>query len=156
MKLKVRPATSSDYGQFISLWEDFLKERELLGSVVPCSEAALRHATDLFYRITLRRIPGVCLIAPQKGCNLWGPELPFPTKLGRTLIAQGTFVRAEFRQRGLAWKLLEQGLHVAAELGFDAVLSSVDTGNSLSTRNADKAGFVSCQSSMILPTKRSE
>lgn len=152
MKLKVTPAQSSDYGHFVSMWEEFLKEREANGSIVPCSEDALRYATDLFYRITLRRHPGVCLIAPQKGMCLWGPELPYPTKLGRTLIAQGTFVRPDFRGHGLAWRLFDTALDSARAQGFDAVLSSVDLGNELSHRNADKVGYVDAQMAKIIPT----
>jgi len=153
MKLTVRHAQTSDYGAFIGLWEAFLKEREAHGSAMICSEELLRYATDLFYRITMGRTPGVCLIAPQKGVNLWGPELPFPTRYGRTLIAQGTFVREEFRQKGLAWKLYEEGLASARAQGFDAVLSSVDAGNTLSERNAGMVGFEDVQVSKIVPTR---
>jgi len=148
----IRSATPSDYGMFISLWEEFLKTRELDGSIVPCSEAALRFATDLFFRVTCGSIAGVCLISPSKGCNLWAPELPFPTKLGRTLIAQGTFVKPDFRITGLGMGLFDRGIELAREQGFEAVLSSVDVGNALSERNASVAGFSDVQVSKIVST----
>lgn len=152
MKINPRPAEIGDYGSFISMWEEFLKEREAHGSIVPCSEPLLAQATDLFYRIVFHRTPGVCILVPKKGVCLWGPELPFPTKLGRTLIAQGTYVRSAFRGHKIAQVIFAEALQAAHSLGFDAVLSSVDTGNETSTRVASRYPFIDAQLSKLIPT----
>lgn len=152
MKHNIRPATPDDYGAFISMWEEFLKEREAAGSVLVVSDPLIAFASDLFFRVAFGRSPGVCLIAPSKGVCLWGPELPWPTKGGKTLIAQGTYVRPDFRQHGVAWALFDEALSQARSLGFDAILSSVDVGNVLSERNAAIKGFEDAQMSKLVST----
>lgn len=126
---RVRVATQEDFGAFMGMFEEYLKERESNGSMVVVSDAFLTEIADLYLRIALGRIEGVALIVPSKAVALWGPALPYPTKFGRTMPGHGTYVRPQFRRSGLAKRIYEVGFAILRELGVDAFLGSVDEGN---------------------------
>lgn len=148
---EIRQATPEDFTQLLELWEEFAKEREALGSAIVVSDEYTEFMADVIGSILFDRIAGVIMLSPHRGCCVWGPLLPYPTRFGRTMIAHGTFVRPKYRGRNLGPQLYDAAIGVLKEGNLaDAVLSSVDVGNAVSERNAERAGYVDVQTSKLV------
>jgi GNAT superfamily N-acetyltransferase len=146
----IRHATLDDLTSFLEMWEEFAKERDALGSPIVASGEYMAFIADILTRVVLGRIEGVALLVPHRAMCLWGPALPYPTRMGKTMVAHGTYVRPKYRRQGLGPALFRSGMEALAERGIDALLSSVDVGNTTSERNAQAAGFVDAQSAKLV------
>lgn len=104
------------------------------GSVILPTEENLREFLGLFESYTVGSLHGFCLLAeppgaPAVGCVLVGEEpglgLHLKTTIGRLAMLWGVYVEPEWRRRGVAWKLQDDGMIHIQGWGFDTVSSQV-------------------------------
>ena len=130
----------SDRADFVRLWSKYLMHLDKRGSILPANETTLGLYTDLWQNIVTGNMVGISLIIPDTAVCLWGPALPIPTKLGRAIQGQGTFVREERRGEGIGSRMYDVGFAALRDMGFSLFIGAVDGGNIEGVRNAKRLG----------------
>ena len=141
----VRLATKEDLEVFGTLWKDFLEERagkEELGVLV--TPKALRFYLGMFTAYVDGTLPGVVLLAEERGALMWGSpgEGPLETSWDPWAHGWGTYVVPSARGQGLSTALREEAKRRLKELGFRAVLGEAAWHNGAGAITGVVAGFV--------------
>ena len=134
----IREATLADEGAFCALWWEYLVELDKRGAITPATSEALAHFVDVWHAVVTGRMDGVSLIVPDVAVSLWGPPAPVPVKGGPLMTGQGTYVRTEHRRSGVGAAMYARGFEMLRAKGYRLFAGSVDAGNDLGDRNAER------------------
>jgi GNAT superfamily N-acetyltransferase len=162
--MEIRQATLEDRQIFVTLWKDFMVEREKLGGAIEVCDENLLAYLSLFESYIAGSLFGFTLLAFEDeepvGALLMGEYPPsgfnMKTKNGKTITAWGVYVRPEHRRSGIAWALQDEARVLGRRLGFDTVLSYIMSGDPVGQANALNWGFEVIESLMVFPLESSE
>jgi GNAT superfamily N-acetyltransferase len=145
----IRRAHKQDRDAFLGLWREMLVENYGIGGEILPSESNVEFYGRLFDAYVTEQFQGAILLsvgddAIPNGCLLWGDSGPgqVETRWGRIAMGWGTYVRPEFRRRGISTDLRCEGRALLREMGFDTVLGSAVETNEAGIRSGlDRGGF---------------
>ena len=139
----VRRATPNDATLFQELWKEYLEDQaEKGGDIVP-DPRSLRTFVQLFHKYTEGDLSGLVLLGARGNAVLmWGdPVIELTLRFGRVAQGWGTYVRPEFRRKGISKQLRDLAVPALREAGFDAVLGTGLIGNEEGLINGVGYGF---------------
>jgi len=145
MKLSV--AGWDDLRKFEMLWEEYLEENHKAGDIMLPTKANLKSFRQIASAYVESPELGFVLLAEEKkipvGVLMWGalPSLGFETTLGKTANGWGTYVRPEWRGKGLSSELREQARVLLKAIGINTLMGSVLPGNLPAEGSVDSLGF---------------
>jgi len=112
--LVIREYKSNDYDRIVQILKDAELYDEIWGSRANFTDLASRNSDNIFVAEMNGEIVGVQRIVPQ------GPDLAILYRLA---------VKAEFRERGIATRLLEKAAEIAKKRGICELGMYVDSRN---------------------------
>jgi GNAT superfamily N-acetyltransferase len=155
----IRRATKDDLRQFTFLWKEYLLELQTLGGAIWPSHRTLRFYREMVRIYDSDPLLGVCLIGWEgkkpAGVVLWGTLAPMPidTDHGRVAQGHGTYVRPDFRGRGLSSELRTAAKTILKANGFDTVIGAAEIDNKTGLATGMGAGFEIVQQVGVLSLK---
>lgn len=132
--LPLREALLQDEVAFLTLWMDYLSEREKNGSLIAATNRNISHYRLLFRQLCKYPKLGVVVLAQAEehlvGIGLYGPKLPLDATGNRKIcIGNGTYVTREYRSKGVSRAIYDYGFESLKRRGFTHITGSVDVEN---------------------------
>lgn len=160
----MRVASLRDLPLWAPLWAEYVTEYYEKGGTVPPSRANLDTFVSLYRSYVEGSLFGFPLLAEvgdsPAGVLLFGESpygLGLETTRGRTGTLWGTFVKPEYRRRGISHMMQDFGFERARELGFAHCISYVRQGEPAAEANAFQwGGPVTSRGTEIVVSLRGE